>query len=53
MRYEWIVVIIREPDIERDIVMFHDESDARDYYDRWGAQWTESYLCKIVEGPKV
>ena len=44
----WIVVIWRETYAE--VTPFETESDARDFFQRASLQWSESYLCRVVEG---
>lgn len=47
--YRWIVVICREG--ASDVTPFEDERTAREYFDLWSMQWSESFLCEIVIGP--
>lgn len=47
---KWFVVICREGVTE--VTPFEDEADARAFLDISGVQWTEAFLCKVVEGPK-
>lgn len=49
--YKWIVVINREG--VSDVTGFHSRIDAQEFFDTWSAQWSESYLCEVVIGPKV
>lgn len=49
--YQYLVVIVREGAPE--VTGFNDIDEATHFYDLWGARWSESYLCKIVLGPKV
>ena len=51
MKYTWLVVIVREGAPE--VTGFDNHKDAYDYFDRHGAQWSESYLCEVILGPKV
>lgn len=48
-RPPWLVVIAREgvPEVRP----FDDENEARAYEDFWGAQWSESYVCRVIKGP--
>lgn len=46
-----LVVIAREGVPE--VTLFTDEEQADLYYVDAGAQWSESYLCEITEGPLV
>ncbi len=51
-KYTWAVFIWRDTGVI-DTVMFYDEAAARAYYETDGANWSEAYLLKVVEGPKV
>lgn len=46
----WIVVIKRETD-PAEVTPFHEYQDAKDFFDQWSQQWTESYLCGVLKGP--
>lgn len=48
---EWIVVQNREGDTEA--YPFDDLVEAGKFYDKASAQWSDTYLCKIIEGPQV
>ena len=47
--YRFMVVICREG--ASDVTPFEDGSDAREYFDQWSMQWTESFLCQVMRGP--
>jgi hypothetical protein len=46
-----LVVILREG--EPTVTPFYDAKDALEFYDRAGAQWSESFLVEIIRGPLV
>lgn len=45
----YMVVINREGTVEARV--FDALADAQAYFDTWGAQWTETYLCVVMNGP--
>ncbi len=49
--YTWIVVIVRESLPE--ITGFHDKESALEYFETFSPNWSESYLCEVIIGPKV
>ncbi len=58
--YNYLVVIVREGVPEAtgfcdlaEAQAFYDLAEAQAFYDYHGAQWSESYLCEVVLGPKV
>lgn len=48
MEPKWIVIRKRD-DAPVEVIPFGDELDARALYEDMSVNWTECYLCKIVE----
>lgn len=48
----WLVVQARET-LPVDAWQFTDESQARVFYDKVSIQWSETFLCRVVAGPKM
>jgi hypothetical protein len=49
--YTWIVVIVREGVSE--VTGFFEYEAARVHFETMSMNWSESYLCEVVIGPKV
>lgn len=47
---KWLVIIQRET-APPDVTTFSDEELAREFFELWSLQWSESYLCEVVIGP--
>lgn len=48
----WIVFIMREGgQLETTLSHFADRDEAEWFFGRASAQWTDSYLCRVVRGP--
>jgi hypothetical protein len=48
----WLVLILRDGgQAETTIATFQVEADAREFFGPASAQWSDSYLCKVVRGP--
>lgn len=50
-RHEYLVVISREGDIL--VTPFDDPNAAMAFAAEAGAQWSETYVCKVLSGPLV
>lgn len=50
--YSWVVVRKRELD-PPEVYTFQDEEEAREFYTRAKAQWSDTFLCRVIEGPLV
>lgn len=46
----WLVIIGYEG--RADVTVFTEEADAREFFDKASAQWSESYLCRGVIVPR-
>ena len=44
----WMVVFKRDAE-PVEVYSFEEESEARELYDNFSLNWTECYLCKVVE----
>lgn len=53
MNYQWIVVFKCDGDNPVEVFSFEEEFDARKLYKELKLNWSDVYLCKIVEGPCV
>lgn len=51
-RPAWLVVIKRETDPPQ-VTPFNTEAEARAYESVHGQQWSDSFVCKVVKGPRV
>ncbi len=51
MRHNWLVVICREGVSE--VTPFANYDDAKEFFDKWEQQWSDSYLCKVEIGPFI
>jgi len=55
--YEYLVVIVRDTkgSIVAEVTPFKGDQkeEANDFYDKAGENWSESFLCKVLRGPKV
>jgi hypothetical protein len=53
LSHRWCTLIFREGGQEPSTIgLFEQENAARRAFSSWSAQWSESYLCEIVDGPK-
>lgn len=43
------MVIRKRDDAPVEVIPFEDELDARALYESMSMQWTECYLCRVVE----
>lgn len=49
MKYKYLVIIIRDGDTT--IYPFPDINTAKKFYEKAHVQWSDSYICKIIQGP--
>ena len=51
--HRWCVLIFREGGQRPStFAAFEQEDAARRAFDLWSTQWSDSYLCRVVDGPK-
>lgn len=48
-----IIIIIMYDGKDIRLTPFNDENEARTYFQDASANWSDSYLCKVLMGPKV
>ncbi len=48
---KYFVIIFGDGE-ERKFVPFNDKDEARAYFDRASMNWSDSYLCKVIIGPR-
>jgi hypothetical protein len=54
LAHGWCVFIMRDGgQLPSTFAAFQHEHDAIRSFSSWSAQWTESYLCKVVDGPRT
>ncbi len=51
--YSRIVIIFQEDKPEIVGFLNGDEEAAEEFYEKAGAQWSDSYLCQVLKGPLV
>lgn len=53
LSHRWCVLIFREGGQRPStFAAFEQEEAARRAFDLWSTQWSDSYLCRVVDGPK-
>ena len=49
----WLVVVLRDGGQAGTMInAYEDEGDAREFFGPASAQWSDSYLCRVVRGPR-
>jgi hypothetical protein len=53
-RIKWIVIIKRETE-NPEIVPFDEDQEemALEFMDKAGTQWSDTYLCEVIQGPGI
>jgi hypothetical protein len=46
------MVVIRKWERNNEVTLWKTEIDARLYEDTAGAQWSESFVCRVLKGPR-
>ena len=51
-KVNWILVWKPDGEREAEVYPYEDEAQAREHFEMKKLNWTEVFLCKVVDGPR-